>query len=159
MTVANYVIEILSVVTDITINDLYNDRRIQGRTNKFKKILNEIKKKTGTMERTRNKLNKKWSKNETKQKLNMLDDEINNILAKLDENLTTLELRCIFCEKQFNFKKERELRLSAKENINKIERLKEEVENEEDELLNCLLDDETNVSKLLTNLEYEKHDA
>ena len=37
----------------------------------------------------------------------MLDDEINNILAKLDENLTTLELRCIFCEKQFNFKKER----------------------------------------------------
>ena len=89
----------------------------------------------------------------------MLDDEINNILAKLDENLTTLELRCIFCEKQFNFKKERELRLSAKENINKIERLKEEVENEEDELLNCLLDDETNVSKLLTNLEYEKHDA
>ena len=59
------------------------------------------------MEETRNKLNKKWSKNETKQKLNMLDDEINNILAKLDENLTTLELRCIFCEKQFNFKKER----------------------------------------------------
>ena len=59
MTVANYVIEILSVVTDITINDLYNDQRIQGRTNRFEKILNEIKRKTGTMERTRNKLNKK----------------------------------------------------------------------------------------------------
>ena len=28
MTVANDVIEILSVVTDITVNDLYNDRRI-----------------------------------------------------------------------------------------------------------------------------------
>ena len=29
-------------------------------------------------------------KNETKRKLNMLDDEINNILEKLVENLTTL---------------------------------------------------------------------
>ena len=57
----------------------------------------------------------------------MLDDEINGILEKLDENLTTLELRCIFCEKPNNFKKEKELRLSAKENINKIEGLKEEV--------------------------------
>ena len=111
------------------------------------------------MERTRNKLNKNLNKNETKQKLNMLDDEINNILAKLDVNLTTLEVRCIFCEKQFSFRKERELRLSAKENINKIERLKEEVENKEDELLYYLLDGETNVSKLLTDLEYEKHDA
>ena len=36
-------------------------------------------------------------KNKTKRKLNMLDDEINDILEKLDENLTTLELRCIFC--------------------------------------------------------------
>ena len=111
------------------------------------------------MERTRNKLNKNLNKNETKQKLNMLDDEINNILAKLDVNLKTLEVRCIFCEKQFSFRKERELRLSAKENINKIERLKEEVENKEDELLYYLLDGETNVSKLLTDLEYEKHDA
>ena len=111
------------------------------------------------MERTRNKLNKNLNKNETKQKLNMLDDEINNILAKLDVNLTTLEVRCIFCEKQFSFRKERELRLSPKENINKIERLKEEVENKEDELLYYLLDGETNVSKLLTDLEYEKHDA
>ena len=53
-------------------------------------------------------------KNETKRKLNMLDDEINNILEKLDENLTTLKLRCIFCGKLYDFKKERELRLSAK---------------------------------------------
>ena len=55
----------------------------------------------------------------------MLDDEINDILEKLDVNLTTLELRCIFCEKPYDFKKERELRLSAKEKINKIEGLKE----------------------------------
>ena len=36
-------------------------------------------------------------KNETKRKLNMLDDEIYDILEKLDVNLTTLKLRCIFC--------------------------------------------------------------
>ena len=59
-------------------------------------------------------------KNETKRKLNMLDDEINNILEKFDVNLTNLELRCIFCEKPLrcifcDFEKERENGLSAKE--------------------------------------------
>ena len=57
----------------------------------------------------------------------MLDDQINNILEKLDVNLRTLELRSIFCEKPYNSKRERELRLSAKEKINKIEGLKEKV--------------------------------
>ena len=88
----------------------------------------------------------------------MLDDEVNDILEKLDVNLTTLEIRCIFCEKPYDFKKERELRLSAKK-INKIEGLKEVVENKEDELLDYLLDGETKVSKLLTDLKYEKHNA
>ena len=74
-------------------------------------------------------------------------------------NLTTLEVKCIFCEKPYDFKKERELRLLAKEKIKKKEGLKEEVENNEDELLNCLLDGETKVSKLLNHLEYEKHDV
>ena len=41
-------------------------------------------KKTGTIERIKNKWNKKWNK----KKLKMLDDEINDILEKLDENLT-----------------------------------------------------------------------
>ena len=40
-------------------------------------------------------------KTETKRKLNMLDDEINDILEKWDENLTTLKLRCIFCGRPF----------------------------------------------------------
>ena len=93
-------------------------------------------------------------KNEAKRELNMLDDETNDILEKLDVNLTTLKLRCIFCGKPYDFKKERELRLSAKEKINKIEGLKEKVE-----LLDHLLDGETKVSKLLNDLEYEKHDA
>ena len=43
-----------------------------------------------------------------------MDDEINNILEKLDLNLTTLKLRCIFWGKPHDFEKGRELRLSAK---------------------------------------------
>ena len=81
----------------------------------------------------------------------MLDDEINYIFKKLDVNLTTLKLIFIFCRKPYDFKKERELGLSAKEKRNKIEGLKEKVE-----LLDHLLDGETKVSKLLTDLEYEK---
>ena len=69
----------------------------------------------------------------------MLDDKINDILEKLDLNLTTLELRCILW-KTIQFKKEKELRLSAKEKINKIEVLKEKVE-----LLDHLLEGETKV--------------
>ena len=66
-------------------------------------------------------------KNETKRKINILDDEINDILEKWDVNLTTLKLRCIFCGKPYDFIKEREFRLPAKEKINKAEVLWEEV--------------------------------
>ena len=52
-------------------------------------------------------------KNETKRKLDMLDDEISDILEKSDVILTK--------------KKKRELRLLAKDIINEIERLKEKV--------------------------------
>ena len=37
----------------------------------------------------------------------MLDDEINDILEKLDVGLTTLELRHRFCKKWYDFEKER----------------------------------------------------
>ena len=67
-------------------------------------------------------------KNETKRKLNMLDDEINYISEKLDVNLMTLKIRFIFCWKPYDLKIERELKLWAKEKINKIERLKKKVE-------------------------------
>ena len=46
-----------------------------------------------------------------------------------------------------------------KKKINEIKRLKEEVKNKADELLDHLLDGETKVSKLLTDLEYEKIEA
>ena len=64
------------------------------------------------------------TKNETKRKLNILDDKINNILEKLDVNLTTLKLRCIFWGKPYDFEKERELRLSAKRKKKKNRRIK-----------------------------------
>ena len=85
----------------------------------------------------------------------MLDNEISDILEKLDAELTTLEIKCTFFktfEKPHNFEKERKLRLSAKEKINEIERLNEEVKNKDD-------DAETKFSKLLTDLEYDKHDT
>ena len=56
----------------------------------FKNIFNEIKKLELLREQEINEI-----KNETKRKLNMLDDEIKDILGKLDVNLRTLELRCI----------------------------------------------------------------
>ena len=46
-----------------------------------------------------------------------------------------------------------------KKRINEIKRLKEEPENNKNELLDHSLDNENKFSKLLTDLEYEKHDA
>ena len=99
---------------------------IKKRCGRFKKYI-EWDKKSGTIERTRNKWNKIWNKKtEYAGWWNKL------YLETLDVNLTTLDLRC------------------------KIKRLKEEVKNKEDELLDHLLDVETKVSKLLTNLEYKE---
>ena len=91
----------------------------------------------------------------------MLDDEVCNISEKVDANLTTLVLRCTFFKtfgKPYDFEEEIELRLSAKDKINEIT-LKEEAENNKDKLLNHLLDGENKFSKLLNDLEYQKHDA
>ena len=77
----------------------------------------------------------------------MLDDEINSIVEKLDVNLTTLILKCKFFNEPYKYdfvKNERKLRILAKEK-NKIERLKKEVKNIEDELS----DSETKTYKLL----------
>ena len=88
-------------------------------------------------------------KNETKRKLNMLDDEINNILGKLYVDLSILRLKCEFFEKTCDcnsIKKKRKLRILVK---------KEEMKNNEDQLLAG----ETKICELLTDLEYEKNDA
>ena len=89
----------------------------------------------------------------------MLDDEINDILEKLDVGLTTLELRCKFCGKMYDFEKERQLRLLAKELINETKKLKEGAEHNKNKLLSQLLDGETKIFKSLTDLEYEKINA
>ena len=120
----------------------------------LKNILNEIKKLELLRQQEINEI-----KNETERELIMLNDEMSNVLERLEVNLTTLELRCRFYEKPHEFEKERELRLSAKEKINEIKGLTEEVENNKEELLDCLLDGESKISKLLTDLKYKKHGA
>ena len=60
----------------------------------LKNILTEIKKLELLREQEINGIN-----NETKRKLNMLDDKINNILGKLYVDLATLTLKCEFFEK------------------------------------------------------------
>ena len=57
----------------------------------LKIILNEIKKLELLREQEMNKI-----RNDTKRKLNMLDDEISDISETLDVNLMTLVLRCKF---------------------------------------------------------------
>ena len=66
--------------------------------------------------------------------MNILDDKRNKILEKLDVDLITLELRCIIFEKLHDFGEERKLRVSAEEKINELKRLKEEVEDKEDDI-------------------------
>ena len=87
----------------------------------------------------------------------MLDDEISDTLEKLDVNLTPLELRNSFCKKPYNFEKERIKTINKRRN--KIKRLKEEVENNMDELLDHLFGGETNIFKQLSDLEYEKEET
>ena len=120
----------------------------------LKNILNEIKKLELLRQQEINEI-----KNETERQLSMLNDEMSNVLDRLEVNLTTVELRRRFYEKPHESEKERELRLSTKEKINEIKGLKEEVEDNKEELLDCLLDGESKISKLLTDLKYEKHGA
>ena len=62
----------------------------------LKNTLNEIKKLELLREQVINEI-----KNEPERELSMLNHEMSNILEKVDVNLTTLELRCRFCEKRF----------------------------------------------------------
>ena len=81
----------------------------------------------------------------------LLNYEINKILGKLQVDLAVFRLKWEFFEKPYEYnsiKKERKLRILTKKTINKIERLKEEVKN-----------NETKIFKLTTDLKYEKHSA
>ena len=85
-------------------------------------ILNKIKELELLREQEINEI-----KNESKWKLNMIDNEINEILENLDVDLTTLRLECKFFEKPYEYnsnKKERKLRILAKQKINEIKKIK-----------------------------------
>ena len=173
---SNYPIPLSSWIdaesTNTFFSDLENEYKLLGTKSKIPKkhLFSTPSKKDTMIEKFRNvkkikwnkkikiikKTRNKWNKNGTRRKLNILDDEISNILEKLDVNLTTLKLRCKFCKNPYDFKKERELRLSAEEKINEIERLKEKAENNRDKSVDYLLFGENNLSKLLVDLQYER---
>ena len=94
----------------------------------LKNTLNEIKKLELLREQVINEI-----KNEPERELSMLNDEMKF------NNFRTLDVDFV----KNDFKIERELRLPAKEKINKIKGLKKEVENNKDELLDRLLDGES----------------
>ena len=93
-------------------------------------------------------------KRTTKIKLNLLNCHLNDILMYLEYELKYVSLRNIFFNRLNTYEAEIKLRLATKEKINEIERLKGEVRNNEVELLTV----ESKISKLLTDLKYEKED-
>ena len=82
----------------------------------------------------------------------MLNEEINDISKNLQFELEHGTLKNRYFKKLNRREGRIKLRLSEKEEINEIEKLKEEVKNNEDELLNA----EIKISKSLTDLKFEK---
>ena len=86
------------------------------------------------------------------------------MLENLNVDLTTLIINCKFFSKTYEYnslEKEIEVWILAKEKINEIKTLKQEAENNKDELNNKMLEDllegDNKNVKLLTSLKYEKH--
>ena len=78
---------------------------------------------------------------------------LNNLLRKLYLDLAILRLKCEFFENSYwynSIKKETNLKILAKKRRKEMERLKEEVKSNEDDLL----EGETKIFKLLTDWEY-----
>ena len=90
----------------------------------------------------------------TKIKLNLLNDEMNDILEDLEFEIKHGTLKNRYFKKLNNHEDEIKLRLAGKEEINETERLKEEVINNKDTLSS--IDNE--ILKLLTVLKYEEED-
>ena len=90
----------------------------------------------------------------TKIKLNLLNDEMNDILEDLEFELKHGTLKNRYFKKLNSHEDEIKLRLAGKEEINETERLKEEVINNKDTLSS--IDNE--ILKLLTVLKYEEED-
>ena len=75
----------------------------------LKNIFNEIRELELLREQEINEI-----KNKTKRKLNMLDDEVNDMLENLDVDLITLKTKCNFFEKAYDFVSVPKVRLLAK---------------------------------------------
>ena len=91
-------------------------------------------------------------KNETKIKLNLLNYDINDTLKDLEFDLKHGSLKNRFFKSQSVYENEIKLRIKVKEKMNEIERLKEEVVNNEDRLLIM----ETKIFKSLTDSKHEE---
>ena len=91
---------------------------------------------------------------EAKIQLNELQIEKNEALDNLKYELEYRSLKNRYLKRSNRYEDEIELRIEAKVRINEINRLKEEVRNNEDILLNS----ETEIDKLLTDLKYEEKD-
>ena len=91
-------------------------------------------------------------KQNAKVKLNALNDEINNISEKLKFQLKHETLKNRFFKRVNTYEDEKVKNISKKE-INEIKKLKEEVENNENKLLNA----KTKTFKL-TDLKYDEED-
>ena len=89
---------------------------------------------------------------ETKIKFTALNDEINDALKRLEFELEHETLKNRYLNNLNHCEDRIKLRLSSKEEIIEIERLKEEVEIDEDKLLNA------ETFKLLTDLKHERKD-
>ena len=91
---------------------------------------------------------------EAKIQLNELQIEKNEALDNLKYELEYRSLKKRYLKRSNWYEDEIELIIEAKVRINEINRLKEEVRNNEDILLNS----ETEIDKLLTDLKYEEKD-
>ena len=96
----------------------------------------------------------KDKKGEAKIKLNELEIEKNELLDNLKFELEYGSENNRYWKRSNSYEDEIELRIEVKVRIDEINRLKEEVRNNEDILLNS----ETETDTLLTNLKYEEKD-
>ena len=122
--------------------------------NKFKDISQLKKNKLNEMEKIE--IIREQQINEIKQdakiKLNAVNDEINNISENLKFQLKHGTLKNRFF-KRVNTYEDEKVKIISKKEINEIKKLKEEVENNENKLLNA----KTKIFKL-TDLEYDEED-
>ena len=135
---------------DLEFIDIYHELEVHTANKNYKKNVKQLKELKEIELLREQEINE--IKNVTKIKINVLNYEINDILKDLDFELKYGILKNRYFKRQNTYEYEIKLRFAAKEKINKIERLKEEVRYDEDILLNT----DTEISKFLIDLKYEE---